>query len=125
MKTLLAVTFVVSTLFAGTQAFAGNQELNKTKKVKVTKAGKASDAKGFETYHGKKFSLKNIRGRNESIVEVLRRHQIEMTSGEIVYPEEVEFVLVPNQAMNNPKARAPHGDEGSGPGMGKAPKGDD
>jgi hypothetical protein len=123
MKTLMAVTlFVLSITFsAGSQA----RELTKVKKVHVESAEKTERvAKGFETYRGRAFSLNQVRGKNTSIVEVLRRHQIEMTSGEIVYPEEVEYVLVP-AAVKAPKAKAPHGDDGSGTGVGRAPKDDE
>lgn len=123
MKTLMAVMMITLSFTFATGTEAG--ELTKVKKVHVERAAKADKkAKGFETYRGRKFSLKSVRGRNSSIVEVLRRHQIEMTSGEIVYPEEVEFVLVP-AAGKAPKARIPHGDEGSGTGVGRAPKNDE
>ncbi len=123
MKTLMAVTLFVLSFTIATGSQAG--ELSRVKKVHVESAEQTDNqAKGFETYRGRKFSLKSVRGRNNSIVEVLRRHQIEMTSGEIVYPEEVEFVLVPANAKA-PKARAPHGDDGSGTGVGRAPKSDE
>lgn len=123
MKTLMAVMMINLSFTFSAQTSAS--ELTKVKKVHVEKAEKTvKKAKGFETYRGRKFSLKSVRGRNTSIVEVLRRHQIEMTSGEIVYPEEVEFVLVPANAKA-PKARMPHGDDGSGTGVGRAPRDDD
>ncbi|MCO4794310.1 MAG: hypothetical protein KC493_11385 [Bacteriovoracaceae bacterium] len=124
MKTLLAATIIVLSFVFATGAQAGD-DLKKTKKVSVEKAAKTSKkVKGFETYRGEKFSLNKVRGRSHSIVEVLKRHQIEMISGEIVYPEEVEFVLVPSN-VRAPKSRAPHTDDGSGPNVGRAPKSDD
>jgi hypothetical protein len=123
MKTLMAVMII--TLSFAFQTKTEARELTKVKKVHVEKAKRADKkAKGFETYRGRKFSLKSVRGRSSSVVEVLRRHQIEMTSGEIIYPEEVEYVLVP-VSSKSPRAKIPHGDDGSGTGVGRAPKNDE
>lgn len=54
------------------------------------------DTDAIETYRGQVISAQRLKNNVRSSVEILNSHMIETTSGEIVYPEEVEYIHIKN-----------------------------
>ncbi len=54
------------------------------------------DTDAIETYRGQVISAESLKNNVKSSVEILNSHMIETTSGEIVYPEEVEYIHIKN-----------------------------
>jgi hypothetical protein len=120
MKLLIQITLLLTVMLAlGNTAEAASK---KTKRVRAERVTKKTEAKGIETYGGRIVKLTSIKKRlfrKKNIAEILRRGQIELSNGEILYPEEVEFALVPaSQRAEFNNVRIPKDDE-------RAPKDDD
>ncbi len=125
MKKLIMYTLITLALIFSEDALA--QEASKSKEVsvyKVTNKG-LKKAKGMVTWNGASISIakvKKLRRKKNNMLDILRRAQIELLSGEIIYPEEVRFVLIPS----GPKTRSPHdGDSKINETILKAPHGDE
>ena len=123
MKTLLTYILIAFTLIFAEDALAGEKVL------KTATAKSIKKAKSMETWDGEKISLKkvkSIRGKKKDMLEVLRRAQIELVTGDVIYPEEVQYVIVPKGIFRSSKERVPHNDDTTGiGGVSKAPHGDD
>ena len=88
------------------------------KKIPVETVKSSTKALGLETYEGRKIALSAVKKKwftKKTLHEVLKRDQIELKNGEIIYPEEVEFGLALKKYManraSNPYGRAPKDDE--------------
>jgi hypothetical protein len=128
MKNLLAYILIVLSLIFAEEALAkgGEDKVN----IKEATTSSLEKAKGMETWNGDKISLRHVKKLNNKknkMVEVLRRAQIELTSGDIIYPEEVRFVLISKGYFRTQKERVPHNDDTTGDdgSVGRAPHGDD
>ena len=78
------------TLLIGTEVAFG-----KIEKIKVAQVSPATKAAGFKTYEGKLLKTKDLQLTNRKVIQaqkVMKEDFIEMESGEIYYPEEIEFV---------------------------------
>lgn len=124
MKTLLTYILIAFTLIFAEEALAGEKAV-----LKTATATSIKKAKAMETWEGHKISLnkvKAIKGKSKDMLEVLRRAQIELVTGDIIYPEEVQYVIVPRGTFRSSKERVPHNDDTTGiGGVSKAPHGDD
>jgi hypothetical protein len=125
MKNLLTYLLIGLTLVFAEEALAAQDKVS----IKMASSSSMKKAKGMETWDGDKVSLRRIKkvyGKKHNMVEVLKRAQIELTSGDIVYPEEVKYVLVSKGFFRTSKERVPHNDDTTGNGgTGKAPPSDD
>ena len=85
MKNLLAYILIVLSLIFAEEALAKGT-VDKVS-VKVATSSSLEKAKGMETWDGDKISLKHVKKINNQknkMVEVLKRAQIELTSGDII-----------------------------------------
>lgn len=75
-------------------------------RIPVSLAAKVKNPKALETFYGDVIEIKKIREpRAVDVNKILKGAQIELKSGEIFYPEEVEFLLSLKAGV---KDRAPH-----------------
>ena len=127
MKNLLTYLLIGLTLVFAEEALAKDSQEKLS--IKVASSSSMKKAKAMETWDGDKVSLRRIKrkyGKKHNMVEVLKRAQIELTSGDIVYPEEVRFVIVSKGFFRSKKERVPHSDDTTGNGGAKrAPPSDD
>ena len=114
MKTLVKLLLVVMVSFLSVQGSyaSGLKSAGKMVKVSTEQVTKKTKALGLETYEGRTIDLDSVKKRffrKKTVAEILNRAQIELKSGEIVYPEEVQFALVPKNGRY-PKEfdKAPH-----------------
>jgi hypothetical protein len=125
MKNLLTYLLIGLSLIFAEEALAAEDKVS----VKVATSKSLKKAKAMETWDGDKVSLRRVKrvyGKKHNMVEVLKRAQIELTTGDIIYPEEVRFVLVSKGWFRSSKERVPHNDDTTGNGgNGKAPPSDD
>ncbi|MBT7610267.1 MAG: hypothetical protein HN576_10955 [Bacteriovoracaceae bacterium] len=125
MIKVLTYLLIGLTLIFAEEALANQDKVS----VKVATTTSIKKAKAMETWDGDKVSLwriKKMYGKKHNMVEVLKRAQIELTSGDIVYPEEVRFVIVSKGFFRSKKERVPHSDDTTGNGGAKrAPPSDD
>ncbi|MBT3583379.1 MAG: hypothetical protein HN509_00620 [Halobacteriovoraceae bacterium] len=126
MKRLLKLLILALIPFAmmASESIASDKykKLAKLKQVSTTQVTARTVAKGMETFYGERISLREVKKRwfrKKTIKEVLSREEIELSNGQILYPNEIEFALVPKYA------RPPKGDEKAPKGDEKAPKEDD
>lgn len=118
---------VIGMLIAGAsevEAASSYKKVTEIVKVSTKKVTKSTKAAGLELETGRKIHIDRVvkrRFKKKKISEILRRDQIELTSGEIIYPEEVQFALVPETRLIrvHMAAKAPRGDDE------RAPRGDD
>jgi len=114
MKTLVKVLLVVMVSFLSVQGSyaSGLKSAGKMKKVSTEQVTKKTKALGLETYEGRTIDINSVKKRffkKKTVAEILNRAQIELKSGEIVYPEEVQFALVPkNGRYPKELVKAPH-----------------
>jgi hypothetical protein len=118
MKTLIPALFALIALFslmgsghAGEFGYKELQDPDLIIRLEAQRVNKETEAAGMETYHGQVISLQDIKKRffqKKTIAEVLSRSQIELSNGEIVYPEEVRFALVPRYQRGGGVEKAPH-----------------
>lgn len=127
MKMLIQVTLLLTAMIALGNPVQAKE--NKVKRVRAERVTTKTDAKGIETYGGRIVKLSSIKKklfRKKTIVEILNRGQIELSNGEILYPEEVEFALVPeSQRKPIDVARIPDDERAPKDDDGRAPKDDD
>lgn len=75
-------------------------------RIPVSLAAKVKNPKALETFYGDVIEIRKIREPKAVEVEqILKGSQIELKTGEIFYPEEVEFLLSLKPGI---KDRAPH-----------------
>ena len=126
MKNLLTYIVIVLTLAFAEEALASQSE---KAVLKTATPQSIAKAKVMETWEGTKISLKkvkSIKGKKKNMLEVLRRAQIELVTGEVIYPEEVQYVIIQKSFFRSSKERVPHNDDTTGiGGVSKAPHGDD
>lgn len=117
---------VIGMLIAGAsevEAASTYKKVTEIVKVQTKKVTKTTKAEGLELETGRKIHLDRVvkrRFKKKRISEILRRDQIELTNGEIIYPEEVQFALVPETRLIRVQMeKSPRGDDE------RAPRGDD
>ena len=127
MKNLLTYLLIGLTLIFAEEALAKDSEDKLS--IKVASSTSMKKAKAMETWDGDKVSLRRIKkvyGKKHNMVEVLRRAQIELTSGNIIYPEEVRYVIISKGFFRSQKEKVPHNDDSTGNGnQGRAPHTED
>lgn len=122
---LIALAFTVMLMTGVSEAQASKyKKVTEIVKVETKKVTKKTEAAGIELETGRKIHMDKIvkrRWKKKKVSEILRRDQIELTNGEIIYPEEVQFALVPETRLVrvHMEGKAPRGDDE------RAPRGDD
>jgi len=120
----LAIIGMLITGASEAQGASSYKRVTEIVKVETKKVTKSTKAAGLELESGRKIHLDRVvkrRFKKKRISEILRRDQIELTNGEIIYPEEVQFALVPETRLIRVQMeeKAPRGDDE------RAPRGDD
>jgi hypothetical protein len=127
MKNLLTYLLIGLTLVFAEEALAKDSQEKLS--IKVASSSSMKKAKAMETWDGDKVSLRRIKrkyGKKHNMIEVLKRAQIELTSGSIIYPEEVRYVIISKSTFRSQKEKVPHSDDSTGNGtQGKAPHTED
>lgn len=123
---LLALAAIGMLIAGASEVEAASRYKQVTEIVKVTteKVTKSTKAEGLELGSGRKIHIDRVvkrRFKKKRVSEILRRDQIELTNGEIIYPEEVQFALVPETRLIRVRydEKSPRGDDE------RAPRGDD
>jgi hypothetical protein len=114
---------VIGMLLAGAsevEAASRYKKITKIVKITTEKVTKSTKAAGLELGSGRKIHIDRVvkrRFKKKKVSEILRRDQIELTNGEIIYPEEVQFALVPETRLISVRydERAPRGDDERAP----------
>ena len=100
LGTALLITFA---LFLGMEAMAADFE-----RIHVNQARPETQMKVVETFYGDIISVDSVINlqRPVNLGKIMRSHQIELSDGQIFYPEEVEYLI----NSKGPKAmeKAPH-----------------
>ncbi|MCP4912862.1 MAG: hypothetical protein GY909_07065 [Oligoflexia bacterium] len=116
MKKLIAALLMTLLMTPYAQGFDLYKNIDQVEKVEVKKVKASTRAVGFETFAGDVLSLQDVKKKwfkKKTLKEVLSRTEIELINGQIIYPEEVEFGLVPANVLRRlgNKDRAPKEDE--------------
>jgi hypothetical protein len=123
-KILQLITLaILAMIFAGASEAEASPKYKKVTeivKVKTNNVTKKTQAAGLELDNGRKIHIDRVvkrRFKKKRISEILRRDQIELTNGEIIYPEEVQFALVPETRLIrvHMQGKAPRGDDERAP----------
>jgi hypothetical protein len=99
--TLIAMSFVFN-------YNANAQSADAVEKVAAQKAPAHAEVDSLELYDGDQISVVQIRTHSNRAGAILGASQIELTSGEIIYPEEVRFAVVRGISDKNPHQKNPH-----------------
>ncbi len=104
-RLLLAFGIFMTSLVLSHGTLAGDSISRNYDRVPVALADRAHNTKALETFYGDVIKVGEVRSANSSDVrELLNSHQIELNDGEIFYPEEIEYLLVPRGG----DLKAPH-----------------
>lgn len=111
----LAVIGMLITGSYGAEA-ANYKKVTKVVKVVTKKVTKKTQALALQLDSGRRVHLDLIvkrRFKKKRVSEILKRAQIELKSGEVIYPEEVKYALVKktNFVRVIMEGRAPRGDD--------------
>lgn len=64
-------------------------------RLPVAQVGNDTRAVALETYRGQQYSVRQVAlPRTNNVKDMLSSHQIEFSTGEIIYPHEVEYVII-------------------------------
>lgn len=107
MKALIQVLTLIALSFAFNQS-ANAQSADADIKVPATRVAASAEVNALELYDGDTINVVQIKRRNNSAGSILGASQIELTNGEIIYPEEVRFAVVRGDSNKNPHQKNPH-----------------
>ena len=122
---IIALAIIEMLITGASEAQAAKyKKVTEIVKVVTKKVTKKTQAAALELETGRKIHIDRVvkrRFKKKRISEILRRDQIELTNGEIIYPEEVQFALVPETRLIrvHMEGKSPRGDDE------RAPRGDD
>jgi hypothetical protein len=89
-------------------AFTFSAEASSRTRLPVSQVTNETVAVALETYRGRQFEVRDVAlPRTRHTQTLLNSHQIEFNSGAIIYPQEVEFVIIEGRPPREIERPAP------------------